>query len=106
MYYAYMAVVSKRPQVRTQLRELQSRHRITQAQLASRFGITQGHLSKLRRGKIQPGKPLKARIEQAYDGLPDASIEPWLENIRLAAETSRDAKSALEALARIIQKYA
>jgi hypothetical protein len=38
--------------------------------------------------------------------LPDAPIEPWLENIRLAAETSREARSAMEAIAKIIQKYA
>lgn len=101
-----MTAISKHPQIHTQLRELQSRHRATQAQLASRFGITQGHLSKLKRGKIQPGNLLRARIEQAYHGIPEAPIEPWLENIRLAAETSRDAKSAMEAIARIIQKYA
>ena len=100
-----MAARKKPPKTHIQLSELLSRTPATQRELADRLGITQGHLSKLRARKIQPSERLRARIEKAYSGIPDAKLEPWLETIRLAAERSREAKQAMEAIARIIQKY-
>ncbi|WP_139020613.1 helix-turn-helix transcriptional regulator [Bradyrhizobium sp. ORS 285] len=86
--------------------EILKRMPATQQELADRLGITQGHLSKIKSRKILPSERLRIRIENIYDCIPAVEIEPWLETIRVAAERSREAKLAMEAIARIIQKYA
>jgi len=48
---------------------------------------------------------LAAKIKDVHDGVQDPQLEPWLDSVRRAGDKSRDAKAAIEAIARLIHKY-
>ena len=100
-----MAASAKSAELARQLERLLARNRWTQQQLADRLGITQGHLSKLKSARIEAGSKLRAKIQAAYKGVQDPQLDPWLESVRTAGDKSRDARAAIEAIARIIHKY-
>lgn len=100
-----MAASTKSAELARQIERLLARNNWTQRQLADRFGITQGHLSKLKSARIKAGSRLQAKIEAAYNGVQDPQLEPWLDSVRRAGDKSREARAAIEAIARIIHKY-
>jgi transcriptional regulator with XRE-family HTH domain len=100
-----MAASAKSVQLARKIERLLARNNWTQRQLADRFGITQGHLSKLKSAQVEASSRLQAKIEAAYKGAQEPLLEPWLDSVRQAGDKSRDAKAAIEAIARIIHKY-
>jgi transcriptional regulator with XRE-family HTH domain len=100
-----MAASAKFVGLARQIEQLLVRNHWTQRELADRLGITQGHLSKLRSARVKASSKLQAKIKAAYSGVTEPQLDPWLQSVRLAGDKSRDAKVAIEAIARIIHKY-
>lgn len=76
----------------------------TQAQLAARLGVTQGHLSKVKRGLAPGSRKLAENLDSIGVTPPRRALAPWLDLVREAGSKSRDAKIAIEAIARVVLK--
>lgn len=99
-----MAASSKSRISPRQIEELLARTGLNQQQLAAELGITQGHLSKLKRGLVPGGSELARKVAAFRRSMPRSRLEPWLELVREAGSRSRDAKIAIEAIARMVGK--
>jgi transcriptional regulator with XRE-family HTH domain len=100
-----MAASAKSNDVVRHLERILARNLWTQRQLADELRITQGYLSKLKSGHVSAGLKLRNRIKDLYNGVQDPQLDPWLDSVRRAGDKSRDARAAIEAIARIIHKY-
>lgn len=99
-----MAASSKSRISPRQIEELLARTGRNQQQLAAELGITQGHLSKLKRGLVPGGPELARRVAAFRSSMSRGKLDPWLELVREAGSRSRDAKIAIEAIARMVRK--
>jgi transcriptional regulator with XRE-family HTH domain len=105
MHYAYMAASTKSRDTRVRIEDLLDRPGWTQQRLAAELGITQGHLSKLKRGVVPGSRDLIRRIEAAHLGKGESPRrEPWLSMVQQVARGSRDAKLAIEAIVRLTRR--
>lgn len=82
------------------LRALMDANGWTQAVTAARLGISQGHLSKVLRGRHRAGRRLAASLSRATDAEPKRS--PWLAEVSKAADASADFRAAVEAMLRLM----
>jgi hypothetical protein len=73
------------------------------SQLVAKLGVTQGHLSKVKRGLVPGSRKLPDNLE-SVGATPRRAPEPWLDLVRQAGSKSRDAKIAIEAIVRGVLK--
>lgn len=65
----------KPPRHATKLWHWMWEKKVTLAKFAERLDVTPGYLSDVRRGKLRPSDPLKAKIEIATGG--DVKVADW-----------------------------
>lgn len=104
MHYAFMAARDKRHRLRGQLQNLLDDGGWNQVRLAAELGISQGHLSKLKRGLVPGSKKIADRLGDLNERKPSARREPWLAVVQEAGARSRDARIAIEAIARLVRR--
>jgi transcriptional regulator with XRE-family HTH domain len=77
---------------------------LTQAELAARLGITQSYLCKLLKGSHIASTRVQERVQEMLRVGGDAITDPWIERVGKAARSSRDFRTAVDVLLKIIQK--
>lgn len=60
------------------LREKRRAAELTQAELADRSGVTQGHISQIEKGERSPGLPTLRKLRDAL-GLDDGEFMSWVD---------------------------
>lgn len=105
MHYAFMPARTKRADLAGQVQKLLNSRGWNQSQLAAQLGVSQGHLSKLARGLVPGSRKIADRMNDlAKQGSSHRKLEPWLRVVQEAVAKSRDARIAIEAIARIVKR--
>lgn len=76
---------------------------LTQADLAERLGISQGHLSKIEAGRHRPGIHLRERLRRLTEADSDVAR---IDEIQAAADRSPEFRALLAAALRLMHRNA
>lgn len=104
MHYAFMPARTKRADLAGQVQKLLDSRGWNQSQLAAQLGVSQGHLSKVARGLVPGSRKIADRLNDLAKQGSHRKPEPWLCIVQEAVAKSRDARMAIEAIARIMKR--
>jgi transcriptional regulator with XRE-family HTH domain len=75
---------------------------LTQAELASRLGVSQSHVCRVISGAASPGNKLKFRISQLTGAIPAKKADQWLDRVAQAAKRSPAFRALVNSALRMI----
>lgn len=99
-----MPARTKRADLAGQVQKLLDSRGWNQSQLAAQLGVSQGHLSKVARGLVPGSRKIADRLNDLAKQGSHRKPEPWLCIVQEAVAKSRDARMAIEAIARIMKR--
>ncbi len=77
---------------------------LTQAELASRLGVSQSHMSRVISGAVSPGNKLEFRIIELIHAMPAKKPDQWLDQVAQAARRSPAFRKLINSALQIMRR--